>query len=42
MGQYDESVVDQAKENEANTMLKEHMKFLNYRVAKKADDISDL
>ena len=42
MGQYAESIVDQAKENEAITMLKEHMEALNQKVAKKADDITDL
>lgn len=39
MGQYTESVVEPAKENEVVTMLKEHMKALNLKMAEKADDI---
>ena len=42
MGQYAESIVDQAKENEAITMLKEQMEALNKKVAEKVDDITDL
>lgn len=42
MGQYAESVVDQAKEKEAITMLKEEMKALYQKVAEKVDNITDL
>ena len=42
MGQYAEFIVDQAKENEAITMLKEQMEALNQKVAEKADDISPI
>ena len=42
MGQYAKSIVDQVKENEAITILKEEMKALNQKVAEKADDITDL
>ena len=42
IGQYTESIVDQAKENEAITILKEHMKALNQKMAEKANDIIDL
>ena len=42
MGQYAESIVDQAKENEALTMLKEQIEALNQKVAEKADDLTDL
>ena len=42
MGQYAESVVEPAKENEAIAMLKEQMKPLNQKVVEKVDDIADL
>ena len=42
MGQYDESAIEPAKENEAITMLKEQMKALNQKVAEKVDDIANL
>ena len=42
MGYYVESAVEPAKESETIAMLKEQIKVLNQRVAKKVDDIADL
>ena len=42
MGQYAESAIEPAKENEAIAMLKEQMKALDQKVAEKVDDIADL
>ena len=42
MGQYAESIIHQAMENEALTMLKEQIEAPNQKVAEKVDDITDL
>lgn len=42
MGQYAESFVEPARENETITILQEQMKALDQKMAGKADDITDL
>ena len=42
MGQYAELAVESAKDNKAIAMLKEQMKALNQKMAKKVEDITDL